>query len=70
MKISEFKSIIDKANEYNPNGEVEIHYAKKAYKLGRISQSGILGNLYIEVGDLVFDEEYWGKEYEKRYGKK
>jgi hypothetical protein len=56
MKIHELKKIVDEACEYAPNGEIEIFFKKKTYELGRISQSGILGRLFIEVGAVVFDE--------------
>lgn len=69
MKIKDFKEIIDKAFEYNPDGDIEIHYAKKAYELGSISQSGVLGNLYIQIGEVKFDED-WYENYREKNKKK
>ncbi len=65
MKIKDFKEIIDKAFEYNSNGNIEIHYGKKVYELGRISQSGVLGDLFIQIGEVKFDEDWYENYREK-----
>ena len=40
-----------------PNARVEICFGKKTYELARVSQSGVVGWLYIEVGDVIFDPQ-------------
>lgn len=57
MKLFEFKKIIDKAfKRGNPESEVEIWVTKKkAHEVGRISQSGFDGTLYISVGAKIYD---------------
>lgn len=59
MKIKDLKSIIDQANDYNPEGRIEIAFKKKTYDLAKVSQSGVLGDLYIEIGEVIYD---WSDE--------
>ena len=56
MTIEELKSVVDHAYENAPNARVEICFGKKTYEIARISQSGVVGWLYIEVGEVIFDE--------------
>lgn len=57
MKISDLKKIIDEAYKYAPEAGIEVAFKRKTYELARISQSGILGSLYIEVGEVIWDED-------------
>jgi hypothetical protein len=55
MTLAELKESVDKACEYAPEATVEIWYKQKMYRVGRTSQSQLLGSLFIEVGELAYN---------------
>jgi len=61
MKLKELKSVIDQAVEYagDCNPDVEIWIGdKKAYRIGRIGQFGVIPDLTISVGEKIFDANF------------
>lgn len=60
MKLKQLKTVIDQAVDYagdcDPDVEIWIG-EKKAYKIGHISQFGVLPNVIISVGEKLYDSE-------------
>lgn len=59
MKLKELKDMIDKAVEYagDCNPDVEIWVGeKKAYKIGRVGQFGVVPYVTIHVGEKIYDD--------------
>ncbi|WP_257283292.1 hypothetical protein [Endozoicomonas sp. SESOKO1] len=60
MKLKRLKAIIDQCVDYagDCDPDVEIWIGdKKAYKIGRIGQFGVLPNVIISVGEKLYDSE-------------
>lgn len=58
MKLKELKTAIDKAVEYagDCDPDVEIWIGdKRAYKVGRIGQFGVVPDVTIHVGKKIYD---------------
>lgn len=58
MKLKKLKAVIDQAVDYarDCDPDVEIWIGdKKAYRIGRISQFGVLPNVIISVGEKLYD---------------
>ena len=62
LKIRELKSILDKAVENLGDNEkcdpeIEVYFKKSAYAIEQVTQSGVLGTLYVVIGEKVYDGE-------------
>lgn len=60
MKLKELKKVIDKAAEYagDCDPDVEIWVGnKRAYKIGRIGQFGVVPDVTISVGEKIYDAD-------------
>lgn len=59
MKLKELKAVIDKAVERagdcDPDVEVWVG-DKRAYRIGRIGQFGVIPDVTIHVGEKIYDE--------------
>ena len=58
MKLKKLKEVIDQAVEYagDCDPDVEIWVGdKKAYRIGRIGQYGLIPDVTISVGEKIYD---------------